>query len=81
MARSSQERSERLLARIIGDAAPAGELHLERVGLSAPRVAGVLFDAVHGAKGEDPSAMTPARYHERLARVLKVLITGPATQS
>ncbi len=76
VARASQERSERLLARMLRDAQKRGEIDLARSGLSAPRAARVLFDCAHGAKGEDPSLATPAEFRERLARVVRLLVTG-----
>lgn len=76
VARASQERSERILARLLREAAAAGEVDLQRVGLSAPRVAAVLFDCAHGAKGEDPSTATPAAFRERLGRIVRVLVVG-----
>jgi hypothetical protein len=76
IARSSQTRSERLLERLIRQAARAGEVDLERLGMSAPRVAEVLFDCAHGAKGEDPSQTTPEQFRQRLARTVRVLVAG-----
>lgn len=76
VARASQERSEKLLARMLREAAKRGEVDLARSGLSAARAARVLFDCAHGAKGEDPAAATPAEFRERLARIVRVLVTG-----
>jgi AcrR family transcriptional regulator len=76
IARESQERSERLLARMLREAAAAGEVDLDRVGLSAARIATVLFDCAHGAKGEDPSRATPAEFRRRLADAVRVLVRG-----
>ena len=76
--RASQERSERLLARMLRDASARGEADLGRCGLSASRVAGVLLDCAHGAKGEDPAVATPDEFRERLARSVRVLMTGIA---
>lgn len=76
IARASQERSEQLLAKLLRDAARDGEIDLQRLGLSAPKAAGVLFDCAHGAKGEDPSTATPQEFRERLGRIVHVLVAG-----
>lgn len=76
VARASHERSERLLARTLRDAAAAGDVDLERIGLTAARVAAVLLDCAHGAKGEDPSATTPEQFRERLHHAVRVLVRG-----
>lgn len=76
IARASQQRSERLLTRMLRAAARDGEIDLQRAGLSAARTAGVLFGCAHGAKGEDPSAATPELFRERLVRIVRVLIAG-----
>lgn len=76
VARASQARSEKILAAMLRAGARRGEIDLERVGLSAARTAGVLFDAAHGAKGEDPAVMTPAEFRERLGRIVRVLVRG-----
>jgi AcrR family transcriptional regulator len=76
IARDSQARSERLLARLLRDADRAGEVDLDRIGLSAARVAEVLFDCAHGAKGEDPSRSTPEQFTARLRRIVRVLVSG-----
>ena len=81
VARASQERSEKLLARMLREAAKRGEIDLAPSGLSAAKVACVLFDCAHGAKGEDPSTATPAAFRERLARVVRVLVTGLRARS
>jgi AcrR family transcriptional regulator len=79
VARASQERSERLLSRMLRDAGARGEADLGRCGLSAARVAGVLLDCAHGAKGEDPAIATPDEFRERLARSVRVLMAGIAS--
>ncbi len=76
VASASQQRSEGLLAGMLREAARAGEVDLKRLGLSAPRAAGVLFDCAHGAKGEEPAGTTPARFSERLRRIVHVLVAG-----
>ena len=76
IARASQERSERALAKLLREAAARGEIDLDRLGLSAPKVAGVLFDCAHGAKGEDPASTTPALFRTRLVRIVRVLVAG-----
>lgn len=76
IAQASQARSERVLARLLRDADAAGEIDLAPIGMSAARVAGVLFDCAHGAKGEDPSRTTPDAFRERLARAVRVLVCG-----
>jgi len=78
VARTCQERSERLLARMLRDASARGEADLGRCRLSAPKVAGVLLDCAHGAKGEDPASATPEEFRERLARSVRVLMAGIA---
>lgn len=78
IARASQQRSEQLLERLIRDAVADREIDLERIGLSAPKLAGVLFDCAHGAKGEDPSLATPEEFQQRLHRVVHVLVVGLA---
>lgn len=78
IARDSQARSERVLARLLREAVAAGAADLGRTGLSAPRAAAVLFDCAHGAKGEDPALMTPAEFRGRLQRAVRVLVRGLA---
>jgi len=79
VARASQERSERILTRMLREAAARGEADLDRAGLSAARVAAVLFDCAHGAKGEDPSTATPQEFRARLRRTVRVLVAGLGT--
>ena len=81
VARASQERSERLLARLLRDAGSAGEVDLARIGLSAARVAAVLFDCAHGAKGENPSVTTREEFRERLRHAVRVLVRGLEARS
>lgn len=81
IARSSQERSEQLLARAVRRAVRSGEVDLAPTGLSAARVAGVLFDGAHGAKGEDPSTSDPADFGRRLRRMVRVLVRGLRPES
>lgn len=78
VARASQERSERLLVRMLRGAAASGEVDLGPLGMSAPRVAAVLFDCAHGAKGEDPSLATPDGFRRRLRDVVRVVVRGLA---
>lgn len=76
IARASQARSEKLLARLLREAATAGEIDLGRSGLSAPRAAAALFDCAHGAKGEDPSLATPPEFRARLERIVRLVVSG-----
>ena len=76
VARASQERSERLLARMLRQGAGDGEVDLDGIGLSAARVAGALLDSAHGAKGEDPAVATPEEFRERLRYAVRVLVRG-----
>ncbi len=76
VARASQERSERLLARMLREASATGEIDLDRIGLGPARVAEALFDCAHGAKGEEPSAATTVQFRERLGSVVRVLVRG-----
>jgi AcrR family transcriptional regulator len=76
VAADSQRRSERLLAKLLRDADAAGEVDLARAGLSAARVAEVLFACGLGAKGENPSQTSPARFRERLGRAVRLLVRG-----
>lgn len=76
LARASQERSEAVLARIVAEAARAGEIDLRPSGLGAADVASALFDAAHGAKGEDPGSMTVPEYRRRLRRLVTLACTG-----
>jgi AcrR family transcriptional regulator len=76
IARESQQRSEKVLERLLRSAVKRGEVDLRVCGLSAPRVASVLFDCAHGAKGEDASLATPAEFRARLARTVRLLVAG-----
>jgi AcrR family transcriptional regulator len=76
IAQASQERSERVLARLLRDAVTRGEADLGAAGLSPARVASVLYDCAHGAKGEDASQATPAEFRTRLAHTVRVLVAG-----
>lgn len=76
IARESQRRSRQLLARLLRDADRAGEVDLGRVGLNAARVAEVLFDCAHGAKGEEPSLISPEEFKARLRHAVHILVTG-----
>jgi len=79
IARDSQARSEKLLARMLRAAQSRGEIDLGRSGLSAPRAAAALFDCAHGAKGEDPSTATPAEFRVRLERMVALVCAGLCT--
>ena len=76
VALASQERSEKLIAKLVRNAVNSGEADLSAAGLSPARVASVIFDCAHGAKGEDPSKSTPADYRIRLGLVVRVLVAG-----
>jgi len=76
IARSSQKSSERLIAELLGAFCLSGEADLSRVRLTPADIASVLFDCAHGAKGEDLSLTTPAIFRKRLARVVRVVVTG-----
>ncbi len=76
VALASQERSEKLIAKLVRNAVNSGEADLSAAGLSPARVASVIFDCAHGAKGEDPSKSTPAEYRIRLGLVVRVLVAG-----
>lgn len=83
IARASQARSEELLTDLVADAVRTGELDLVASGLSAAEAAAALFDAGHGAKGEDPAAATPEEFRRRLRRIVALVTHGlgarPAT--
>ena len=51
VALASQERSEKLIAKLVRNAVNSGEADLSAAGLSPARVASVIFDCAHGAKG------------------------------
>lgn len=76
IARASQERSEQLLALLVGRAVSSGEADLSRSGLTPAQVAAALFDCAHGAKGEDPSLATPEIFRERLGRIVRLIVGG-----
>lgn len=76
VALASQEKSEKLIAKLVRNAVNSGEADLSAAGLSPARVASVIFDCAHGAKGEDPSKSTPADYRIRLGLVVRVLVAG-----
>jgi hypothetical protein len=63
---------------MLREASARREADLGRCGLSAVKVAGVLLDCAHGAKGEDPAIATPEEFRERLARSVRVLMAGIA---
>lgn len=81
IAKTSQQRSEKLLTALLRDEVAAGAADLDRCGLSAGQVAAVLFDCAHGAKGEDPSLATPAEFQRRLRRTVRVLVSGLGLRS
>ena len=81
VALASQERSEKLIAKLVRNAVNSGEADLSAAGLSPARVASVIFDCAHGAKGEDPSKSTPADYRIRLGLVVRVLVAGLTPQN
>ena len=81
VALASQEKSEKLIAKLVRNAVASGEADLSAAGLSPARVASVIFDCAHGAKGEDPSKSTPADYRIRLGLVVRVLVTGLTPQN
>ena len=81
VALASQEKSEKLIAKLVRNAVNSGEADLSAAGLSPARVASVIFDCAHGAKGEDPSKSTPAEYRIRLGLVVRVLVTGLTPQN
>ena len=81
VALASQEKSEKLIAKLVRNAVASGEADLSAAGLSPARVASVIFDCAHGAKGEDPSKSTPAEYRIRLGLVVRVLVTGLTPQN
>ncbi len=76
IAQASQKRSEEVLARLLREAVAAGEADLAATGLSPAQVAGVLFACAHGAKGEDPSQVTPEDFRLRLAQTIRVVGAG-----
>lgn len=81
VALASQEKSEKLIAKLVRNAVNSGEADLSAAGLSPARVASVIFDCAHGAKGEDPSKSTPADYRIRLGLVVRVLVAGLTPQN
>lgn len=81
VALASQEKSEKLIAKLVRNAVASGEADLSAAGLSPARVASVIFDCAHGAKGEDPSKSTPADYRIRLGLVVRVLVAGLAPRT
>lgn len=76
IARASQERSEQLILKLLRQAVRTGEADLSGSGLSAAKVAGVLFDCAHGAKGEDASLARPDEFRARLRNAVAVLVAG-----
>ena len=81
VALASQEKSEKLIAKLVRNAVASGEADLSAAGLSPARVASVIFDCAHGATGEDPSKSTPADYRIRLGLVVRVLVAGLAPRT
>lgn len=76
IARSANERAEKVLTATLRRAAKTAEIDLTASGLTVAQLARVLTDCAHGAKGEDPSTATPADFVVRLANSVRVIITG-----
>ncbi|MCW1958011.1 MAG: TetR/AcrR family transcriptional regulator [Mycobacterium sp.] len=79
IARTANERAEKILATALKRAVKNGEIDLAASGLTVAQLAGVLTDCAHGAKGEDPAAASPADFTTRLANSVRVIITGVGT--
>ncbi len=76
IARSANERAEKILITALKRAIKTGEIDLTASGLTVAQLAGVLTDCAHGAKGEDPAAATPADFATRLSHSVRVIIAG-----
>lgn len=76
IARTANERAEKILASVLKRAVKAGDVDLTPSGLTVAQLAGVLTGCAHGAKGEDPATATPAEFTTRLANSVRVIIAG-----
>jgi AcrR family transcriptional regulator len=66
----------RLLARVIADAAAAGEVSLSAPGVSATQLAELLLDTAEGIKARNQPSLSARAYERRLARAVRILIAG-----
>lgn len=70
--------SDKQLTSLLQAAAKRGEIDLAASGLSAAQAVKVLVHCAHGAKGEDPSALTEAAFRRSLRRAVRLLVVGLA---
>ncbi len=76
IARTANERAEKILATALKRAVKNGEIDLAPSGLTVAQLAGVLTGCAHGAKGEDPATATPADFTTRLTNSVRAIIAG-----
>ncbi len=71
-----KKRFHDVLIGLLRDAEKAGEIALDKRNLSATRVADMIHSAVSGIEVYAGPELTPARYRQELAQMLKVLVAG-----
>lgn len=76
IARTANQRAEKILTAALKRAVKAGEIDLAPSGLTVAQLAGVLTGCAHGAKGEDPATATPADFTTRLTNSVRAIIAG-----
>lgn len=76
IAAAAADRSRGLLTGLVQRAADAGEVDLDRSGLSAAEVAEGLELCAHAAKGEDPAVATPASFAAALRLLVRLTLHG-----
>ena len=76
IAEEAHRKAEKIITAVLRRAVSAGEIDLDRSGLTVAQLAGVLNDCAYGAKGEDPALATPADFTARVARSVAVIIAG-----
>jgi AcrR family transcriptional regulator len=81
IAQDAERRAERLITAVLRRAVAAGELDLTRCRLTVAPLAGVLGDCAHGAKGENPAAVTPSDFAVRLTHDVRAIICGIGKQA
>lgn len=76
IAEEAHRKAEKIITAVLRRAVSAGEIDLDRSGLTVAQLAGVLNDCAYGAKGEDPALATPTDFTARVARSVAVIIAG-----
>lgn len=71
-----KKRFHNVLVQLLKDAQKSGEIALEKQKLSAVRAADMIHSAVSGIEIYAGPNLTPARYRQELAQMLRILVAG-----